>query len=65
MMNIARCFTENNMSNFWTMVSKINYYNLNKSPVYMCMLDVSKAFDKVNLLLLFNKLRLKGMCSLL
>ena len=31
----------------------------------MCMLDASKAFDKVNLLLLFNKLRLKGMCPLL
>ena len=43
----------------------ISYYNLNKSPVYMCMLDVSKAFDKVNLVLLFNKLRLKGMCPLL
>ena len=38
----------------------INYYNLNKPPVYMCMLDASKAFDKVNLLLLFNnKLRLR------
>ena len=43
----------------------ISYYNLNRSPVYMCMLDASKAFDKVNLLLLFNKLRLKGMCPLL
>ena len=43
----------------------ISYYNLNMSPVYMCMLDSSKAFDKVNLLLLFNKLRLKGMCPLL
>ena len=42
------------------------YYNLNKSPpVYMCILDASKAFDKVYLLLLFNKLRLKGMCPLL
>ena len=29
------------------------------------MLDASKAFDKVNLLLLFNKLRLKWMCPLL
>ena len=28
----------------------ISYYILNKSPVYMCMLDASKAFDKVNLL---------------
>ena len=40
-----------------TIKEVINYYNLNKSPVYMCMLDASKAFDKVNLLLLFNKLR--------
>ena len=31
----------------------------------MCMLDASKAFDKVHLLLLFNKLRLNGMCPLL
>ena len=45
----------------------ISYYNLNKSPVsvYMCMFDASKAFDKVTLLLLFNKLRLKWMCPLL
>ena len=27
----------------------ISCYNLNKSLVYMCMLDASKAFDKVNL----------------
>ena len=45
-----------------TIKEVISYYNINKSPVYMCMLDASKAFDKVNLLLLFNKLRLKGMC---
>ena len=48
-----------------TIKEVISYYNINKSPVYMCMLDASKAFDKVNLLLLFNKLRLKGMCPLL
>ena len=39
----------------------ISHYNLNRSPVYMCVLDAPKAFDMVNLLLLFNKLRLKGM----
>ena len=33
--------------------------------MYVCMFDASKAFHKVNLLLLFNKLRLKGMCALL
>ena len=43
----------------------ISYYNLNGSPVYKCMLDASKAFDKVNLLFIFNKLRLKWMCPLL
>ena len=43
----------------------ISYYNLNKSPVYMCMLDASKAFDDVNVLFLKSKLRLKGMCPLL
>ena len=26
----------------------ISYYNLNKSPAHMCMLDATKAFDKVN-----------------
>ena len=31
----------------------ISYYNLNKLPVYMCMLNAFKAFDKVNLLFLF------------
>ena len=28
----------------------------------MCMLDASKAFDRVNLLTLFNKLYHKGLC---
>ena len=51
--------------NVFLLLEIISYYNLNKSPVYMCMLDASKAFDKVNLSLLFNKLRLKGMCHLL
>ena len=40
-----------------TIKEVISYYNINKSPAYMCMLDASKAFDKVNLL--------KGMCPLL
>ena len=48
-----------------TIIEIISYYNLNKSPVYMCMLDASKAFDMVNLLLLFNNIELKGMCPLL
>ena len=32
----------------------IDYYQNNGSPVYMCMLDASKAFDRVNLLTLFK-----------
>ena len=32
----------------------IDYYQNNGSPVYMCMLDASKAFDRVNLLTLQN-----------
>ena len=39
----------------------INYYVNQNSCVYMCMLDASKAFDRVNLLVLFNKLYAKGL----
>ena len=40
----------------------INYYINNDSCIYMCMLDASKAFDRVNHLSLFNKLKLRNMC---
>ena len=39
----------------------INYYINNDSCIYMCMLDASKAFDRVNHLSLFNKLKLRSM----
>ena len=39
----------------------INYYGHNVSSVYMCMLDASKAFDRVNLLTLFKTLYSRGM----
>ena len=39
----------------------INYYVNQNSCVYMCMLDASKAFDRVNLLVLFKKLYAKGL----
>ena len=42
----------------------INYYLNNSSNVYICTLDASKAFDRVNLLALFQKLYDKKMCSL-
>ena len=39
----------------------INDYVNQNSCVYMCMLDASKAFDRVNLLVLFLKLYAKGL----
>ena len=42
----------------------INYYRHNGSSVYMCMLDASKAFDRVNSLTLFKTLYSRGMCPI-
>ena len=39
-------------------------YLHNESDVYMCTIDASKAFDRVNLLQLFSKLRQPTMCPL-
>ena len=43
----------------------VSYYLSYSNQLFMCMLDASKAFDKVNLLLLFRKLRDKGMCPII
>lgn len=40
----------------WTLTEAINYYANRGSPVYLCLLDLTKAFDHVKLDLLFNKL---------
>ena len=42
----------------------IHYYENNGSSVYMCMIDASKAFGKVNLMTLFKTLYSRGMCSI-
>ena len=34
----------------------VEYYNSKSTPVFVCYLDASKAFDKVNYWLLFRKL---------
>ena len=48
-----------------SMVTEVIEYNQNNvSPVYMCMLDASKAFDRVNLLTLFKTLYSRGMCPI-
>ena len=44
----------------WTLKSIIEYYTSRGSPVYLCFLDASKAFDRVNYWKLFNKLLLRG-----
>ena len=42
----------------------INYYSNNGSSVYVCMLDASKAFDRVNLLTRFKTLYSNGICPI-
>ena len=43
----------------------VSYYLSYSNQLYMCVLGASKAFDKVNLLLLFRKLRDMGMCPII
>jgi hypothetical protein len=44
----------------FTLKEIINFYLCNGSPVYICCLDASKAFDKLNHWLLFTKLIKRG-----
>ena len=41
----------------WMMLETINHFTSRGSPVYLCLLDLKKAFDTVKHDLLFNKLR--------
>ncbi len=47
-----------------SVIETVNYYLNHSSNVYMCMLDASKAFDRVNLLILFKKLFVRSMCPI-
>ena len=46
-------------------IDTINYYINNNCGVYMCMLDASKAFDRVDLYTLFSKLRQRKICPMI
>ena len=40
----------------YSMIETVNYYNFNKSNVFVLILDASKAFDRVNYCKLFREL---------
>ena len=40
----------------YSMLETVNYYNFNKSNVFLLMIDASKAFDRVNYCKLVNEL---------
>ena len=44
----------------FTLKQIVDYYKCNGSPVYMCFLDASKAFDRVHHDLLFSKITERG-----
>ena len=56
-----RCSTDNCI---FALKEIINYYNTAGTPVYACMIDSSKAFDRVNHFHLFKKLLEHGMPKL-
>ena len=41
----------------WTVSESINYFSNRGGPVYACLLDLTKAFDRVKLSKLFHKLK--------
>ena len=45
----------------WMAIETIDYFTRNGSDVYVCTMDMSKAFDKVRHSLLFKKLVSKGL----
>lgn len=48
-----------------TIIEIITHYISGGGGVYMCMVDASKAFDRINLLTLYRKLDSRGMCPII
>ncbi len=48
-----------------TIIEIINHYICGGGSIYMCMLDASKAFDRVDHYTLFKKLRVRNMCPMI
>ena len=40
----------------WTLTETVNYFRNRGSPIFLCLMDLTKAFDKVKLSILFKKL---------
>ena len=40
----------------WTLTETINYFRNRGSPIFLCLMDLTKAFDKVKLSIMFQKL---------
>ena len=49
----------------FALMETVNYFQQNKSHVYVLLLDATKAFDKINYVILFNLLMDQGMNPLL
>ena len=49
----------------FTLKQIIDYYLSRSSPLYICYLDASKAFDRINHRILFEKLLRRGMPKIL
>ena len=49
----------------YTLKQIVDYYRSNCSPVYICFLDASKAFDRVNYAILCKKLAIAVICQML
>ena len=45
---------------FYLLKEVIDYYKSHNSPMLICFMDASKAFDRVNHWTLFKKLLLRG-----